>query len=282
MHCRGEKVACEFVGMCIYFTKTQNERTILMDKKEGELEISLSDVLSVILRRWWIILIAIILCSVLVFVYLSVTYVPTYKSTAKMYVNNDSSTINSSLVNISSSDILASQALVNTYCVILKSRVTLDEVIRRSQLDYTYEQLLSMIDCGSVNDTEVLYISVTSTDPAEARAISNGIAKVLSEQITSIIKGSSVKTVDEAVDGQLVASRKLQKVLIVALIAFVAAFGFFFVYDVIINDTLKDEDWLLDTYNSDIPLLAVIPDTNGEHTSKGGYGYGYYRGSAQG
>lgn len=265
-----------------FLEKRKMKGTVLMEKKEGELEISISDLLSVLLRRWWIILIAIILCSVLVFAYLTVTYVPTYKSTAKMYVNNDSSTINSSLVNISSSDILASQALVNTYCVILKSRVTLDEVIKRSQLDYTYEQLLSMIDCGSVDETEVLYISVTSTDPAEARAISNGIAKVLSEQIPSIIKGSSVKTVDEAIDGRLVASRKLQKVLIVALIAFVLSFAFFFVYDVIINDALKDEDWIFDTYNGDIPLLAVIPDTNGEHAGKDGYGYGYYRGSAQG
>ncbi len=249
-----------------------------MNKKEGETVITLRDVWTVFLKRWWIMLIVTVLCAAIVGVYLSCTYVPMYKSTAKMYVNNDNSS-NAYINSISSSDIMAAQALVNTYCVILKSRTTLEEVIQKAELECSYEKLLSMVDCGSVNDTEVMYISVTASDPEMAKAITNGIVKVLSEQIAAIIDGSSVKTVDEAVKGKEVSSGISQKVALTAAIAILLSFAFFFIYDVLVNDTLNGEDWIIETFGGEVPLLAVVPDVN-EERPHGRYGYykrhGYY------
>lgn len=249
-----------------------------MNKKEGETVITLGDVWAVLLKRWWMILIVTVLCAGIVGAYLTCTYVPRYKSTAKMYVNNDNSS--SAYINsISTSDIMAAQALVNTYCVILKSRATLEEVISKAQLGCSYEQLLSMVDCGSVNDTEVMYISVTAKDPDMAKAITNGIVKVLSDKITSIIDGSSVKTVDEAVKGKEVSSGIPQKVALTAAIALLLSFAFFFIYDILVNDTLSGEDWIIEAYGGEIPLLAVVPDVD-EERPHGRYGYykrhGYY------
>ena len=244
-----------------------------MNENRSEIEINLRDVLSVFLKRWWIILIATLLGGALLFGYASATYVPTYKSTAKMYVNNKGNDSFGTQVGTSQGDIYAAQALVNTYCEMIKTRLTLEAVIKEAELDYTYEQLLSMLSCGSVNDTEVFYVSIVSRDPAEAKAIVNTIVKVVPEQIEGIIEGSSVKTVDAAVEGKQLSSGITTKALIGALIGFAIACVFFLVFDVIVNDTLQSDEWVTDTFGEDIPLLAVIPDVN----CSGGKGYRKYK-----
>lgn len=249
-----------------------------MKETQGEIEINLRDIFGVLLKRWVFILIATILGAGIFFGYAKATYVPTYKSTAKMYVNNNADSINTQVGGTSQSDIYASQALVNTYCEMIKARLTLDEVIKRENLGdrYNYEKLLSMLSCGSVNDTEVFYVSIVSTDPIEAKNIVNAIVSVVPEQIEAIIEGSSVKTVDAAVEGKLLSSGITTKTLIGAAIGLVLSCVFFFVYDIIINDTLQSEEWIEESFKGDIPLLAVIPDVN--HASGKGYRrYKYYR-----
>ena len=239
----------------------------------GEIEVNLRDVFSVILKRWWIILLATILCGALFFGYAYATHTPMFKSTAKMYVNNDASEISGNKVSISSSDIYAAQALVNTYCEIIKSRSTMKAVIEKAELQCSEESLLGMVSCGSVNGTEVFYISVVSDSRVEAKRIANAIVEVLPDQIASVIEGSSVRTVDTASIGKELAPGYSTKMAIGAFIGFVLSLGFFFVYDVLINDTLQTEDWVAQYFKEEIPLLAVIPDVN----YSGGKRYGRYK-----
>ena len=245
-----------------------------MNENYGEIEINLRDLISVVLKRWWLILIATLLGGIILFGYASVTYVPTYKSTAKMYVNNISSDSSGNKVTTSQSDLNASKALVDTYCEIIRSRRTLETVIEEAGLAYSYDELLLMLSCGSVNGTEVFYISIVSDDKVEAQEIVNTIVKVLPDKITGILEGSSVRTVDSADDGILLSSGIALKTVIGAAVAMILACAFFFVYDVIINDTLHTDEWLTDTYDEEIPLLAVIPDVN--YSSSKRYGNNRY------
>ena len=108
-----------------------------------------------------------------------------------MYVNNSSISVGSTQVNLS--DLTAAQSLVETYMVILKTRGTLEEVIKEANLPYDYEQLSGMIEAGAVNSTEVFSISVTSASPEEAEKIANTIAELLPNRIADIVEGSSVR-----------------------------------------------------------------------------------------
>ena len=69
-----------------------------------------------------------------------------------MYVNNSNLSVGST--SISLTDLNAAQSLVDTYIVILKSRPTLEDVIEKANVSYTYEQLESMISASSVDGTE--------------------------------------------------------------------------------------------------------------------------------
>jgi capsular polysaccharide biosynthesis protein len=133
-----------------------------------ESEIDLLDLAKVVLRRAWLIVIAAILAAAIAFGYTYCYVTPLYTASAMMYVNNSGITVGGTSFSISGSEISAAKTLVDTYSVILKTRTTLEDVIEIDDLDYTYEELYSMVSSEAVNDTEIFQITVTSSSPTEA------------------------------------------------------------------------------------------------------------------
>ena len=240
-----------------------------MDKKidTGETEIDLLHLLSVLLKRSWIIIICVILVGAIGFCY-SAFFIPAkYQARALMYVNNSSISIGSTSFSISSSEISAARSLLSLYVVILKSRTTLERVIAESGVSYTTDQLSSMISANSVSNTEVFEIVCTSTDPEEARLIVNTITEVLPDRIYEIVNGSSVRVVDDAVTPKRKSSpSNVRNAGIGMLIGFVLSAGAIIVLD-LLDNSIRDENYLLETY--DIPVLAAVPDMDSKKS--GGY-----------
>ena len=200
---------------------------------------------------------------------------PLYTANAMMYVNNSSISVGSTQVNLS--DLTAAQSLVETYMVILKTRGTLEEVIKEANLPYDYEQLSGMIEAGAVNSTEVFSISVTSASPEEAEKIANTIAELLPNRIADIVEGSSVRIVDYAVVPSKKTSPSLSKnTMLGAMLGFVLSCGVFTVL-YLLDDVVHNEDYVRVTF--DLPLLAVVPDLT-EKNSKSNYYY--YRDDSKG
>ncbi len=223
-------------------------------------------------HRIWLVVLAGILAGVIGFSYATFFITPKYSSSVMLYVNN-SSLLGNTTFSISSSELTAAQGLVKTYTVILKNRTTLNQVIRKSGLDYSYEELYHMIDASSVNETEVLRVKVTADDPYEAATLANAIADVLPRRISDIIEKSSMKIVDLAVvDTQKVSPSITKHTELGALLgAFVALV--ILVIVAILDGTIHDEDYLLNNY--DYPILAKVPNLLG--TSEKQYAYYYQK-----
>ena len=203
---------------------------------------------------------------------------PQYKTSALLYVNNSSVNIGNTKVNITSSDIYASNSLVETFSVILKSRNTLEDAISEGQLNYTYEQLVNKVSGSSEGETAVFKITTVDSDPATAAHITNTIVEVITEKISDIVEGSSVKVVDYAVPPTRAFSPSyLKNTAIGMLLGFVIACGIIILRS-LMDSTIREEDFLLDKYK-DIPVLASVPDLAAD--AHGGYGYGYSRGYSQ-
>ncbi len=198
---------------------------------------------------------------------------PLYDATAMLYVNNSSVSLGSTKVSITSSDLTASQSLIDTYVVILHSRLTLETVIEKAELPYTYEELKEMVSAGAVNDTGVLQITVTDADPVEGAKITNTIVDILLDQIATIVEGSSVETVDYAVVPVSPSSPNVTKNTMIGILLGFALVAVVIVLRSLMDTTIDSEDYLLENF-ADIPLLAAVPDLMKEKHS--GYGYGYY------
>lgn len=124
---------------------------------------------------------------------------PRYDASVLMYISNGSISVGNVAEALSSGDIVASRSLVSTYRVILRSRQTLNEVIRLSGVDSSYEDVLEMITAESANGTEVMKVVVSHPDPATAERLANAVAEVLPGRIAEIIDGASTKVIDYAV-----------------------------------------------------------------------------------
>lgn len=239
-------------------------------KKTDYVEIDLLHLIKVLWHRAWVIVLVMLLCGGSVFAYTYYLVTPLYESSALMYVNNSSITVGSTSVSLS--DLSASQSLVETYIVILKTRLTLNEVIDQAQVDYTYEELLEMIDAAPVNETEIFKITVTSPDPAEAEKIANMIVKVLPQKISEIMDGSSVRTVDFAVRPDRKSSPSFTKNVALGLVlGFILSCGALILMD-LLDEQIRDEEYLSQTY--DLPVLVIVPDLAARDISR--YGYGSY------
>ena len=100
-------------------------------------EIDLLRLAGALWKKLWLIVLVTLLCGALAFGYTFFLVTPLYKATAMMYVNNSAISVGSAKVSISAGDLAASQSLVDTYTVILKTRGTLNEVISRT-VSYTH------------------------------------------------------------------------------------------------------------------------------------------------
>ena len=238
-------------------------------RPESVLEIDIFRLLRALLRNIFIIILAMIICGGLMLAYSRRNYSPLYRTTAMLYVNTRTFSVGSTSIAIGSVNVSTS-TLVDLYSVILKSRTTLEEVIEKAELPYSYSALKGMISTNTVDYTGIFEITATCSDPGRAKLIVDTIVDVLPKRIMEILDGSSVRIVDYAVRptypinsvGNSYMTRGF-------LIGFVLSCGIIILLE-LLDNTVKDEKYLTDTYH--LPVLAVIPDNN----THGGGGYGKY------
>lgn len=233
--------------------------------------IDLLQIAKALWKHLWAIILAAVIGAGSGFSYAYFFIAPTYSSSVMLYVNNGSFTIGNTGFNISSSEIVAAQSLVNTYTEILNNRTTYEKVIQKSGVNYTPSELARMVKAGPSNKTEILKVTVTSTDPYEAATIANCIAEVLPDRIAQIIDGASMEVVDTAVpDFHKIAPSITKYVAVGLILGALFAIGVITVF-VLMDDTIHDEDYVLQTY--DYPVLAKLPDLLGDSSKRSKYRY---------
>lgn len=239
-----------------------------MDERTNGLEIDLQELLLLYLRKWWIIL----LCLVIgMSAALGVTWkfvTPMYQANISIYVNNSRGA--EDMDYLSSADLSAAQTLVNTYVSISKSNRVLGKISENLNGDYSVAELAGMISARQMNETEIFRIYVLHPDPAEAARIANAAAEVAPKEISDLIEGTSARVIDMA---QIPSSRYspnyTQTAVIGGVVGTVLALVFLSIF--YLKDTrIKDENDLTDLFA--LPVLGRIP--NFEFMSVGdSYGY---------
>ncbi len=239
-------------------------------------EISLKRLAEILLARISLIIAVTLIFGIVAFVYSETMMVPEYTSSVSMYVNNEKdTTMNKTL----GSDITASQMLVDTYIVIIKSDTVLNEVCR--VLDehgingYTADTLRTAITASSVNETEIFNVTVRGTNPQHTYIIANVIADVSPSIIKDFVEASSVKVIDYALEGRRVYPNIQNNTILGLLLGLFVSCGFVVLREMF-DMRIKTEEELEKWFN--IPILGIIPDINNPQNKRSGYYY-YRRGS---
>ena len=159
-----------------------------------ETEIDLMELLGVYLSKWYLILIGILAGAVVAGLYTYFLVTPKFSATSKLYmVSNSSDTI------VDLTDFNIGNSLSADYEELLKVRPILEEIIEEEGLEYTYEQLRSMVAISTKSNTRILYITVTSPSPSEAMIIANALADKAVEEIPVLMDTAQPNIAERAI-----------------------------------------------------------------------------------
>ena len=188
-----------------------------------------------------------------------------YTSEALMYVENSSDKSDNSNININ--DLSVAQKLVNTCQILFTSNYVLDELSISFNGVYEPKELDGMIKVESVNNTEVLRISVDALSPQEAFDICTRLTELATTEFQRVIKSGSIETVDKpTLPERHTFPSALQFTAIGGALGLVLTYLFFLVVE-LLDIKVKPDDDLAQMY--EIPVFAEILDF--ETASKAGY-----------
>ena len=244
-----------------------------MEKQDKNKEYYTIDVLHIAKQLWrriWLVALCGLLMAAMGFSLAAFVIEPTYSSYIKLYVNNSSFSLGNTSFSISSSELTAAQSLVRTYGEILDSRSTLQRVIDKAEVDYSWKQLSEMITYEPSNDTEIMLVTVTTGDPFEASRIANTIAEVLPIRINEIIDGASMEVVDSAIPETEKVGPSITRYTAIGLVLGVLLSVAVLTVIAVMDDTIHDEEYVLNTY--DYPILGKVPNL----LNTGSKSYSYY------
>ena len=244
-----------------------------MNEKNNGIDIDLQGLLVAYLRKWWVILICLVLGAAIGF---GITYkfvTPMYQARITIYVNNNKGVENKDY--LSGADLSASQRLVNTYVSISKSERVLEKIAENLNGEYSVNWLNTAINARQLNDTEIFCIYVLHEDPVEAARIANIAAEVAPVEIASLIEGTSARVIDHA---KVPTSRYSPSYSRMTLFGggVGALCALIFLTILYLSDTrIKEENDLTDLYP--LPILGRIPNFD---IVSSGNNYGYSNGGS--
>lgn len=216
-------------------------------------QLKITDMIDMVIRRWWIWVTAAVVLSITTFVYTELFIDPLYQTEGNLYVSAQRTQSS----DISQSNQIASQTLVTTYKEILKSRTFLSQVADDLGNVYSINSLRNMISMSSVNQTEILQIKVTGKIPEDVYKICHSVLIHAPDELIRVVNAGSVKILD---DGQIPTYPVSPNVKKNVLIAFMAGmiFGVFIILLLELFDTrIKSRDDVVKKYEE--PLLGEIP-----------------------
>jgi len=238
---------------------------------------TIQDLLEVFLKRWWLILLGIVVGGILAFGITEYLIESTYESRGSMYVHVSADELAKYQTQ---GEINLATRLVETYKVALKSNHFISKIREEAHLEdeYTISKLSSMIELTGIDETEFLEVRVTSNTPEEANLICSLILANAEKMLQDANIAGAVNTIDEASLPISPASpnEKLNITLgfiLGLLIALALA-----LFAELMDTSVKDEDDLVKNY--DIPVVGSIPnlDTLGATSA---YYYGPSTSSSQ-
>lgn len=203
-------------------------------EKQEEMEIDLREVLYLIRQKLWIIIVCAVVGGAAMWLYTTNYVVPQYAATSKMYIFSETQ--------LTSMNVSLSSSLTVDFIEVAKSRPVMEEVIEELDLNMSSSELLSCISVSNPEDSHLLIITATTTDPVLSKDIANSMSGAVSKRVAEIMAADEPNIMEEAiVPGKPVDSGLKRNVMMGTLAG--AAFvilAILLLY--ILDDTVKDEE----------------------------------------
>lgn len=219
-------------------------------------EINLKEVYSYFKSRLLWMLLAIVVIVIIGNVYTILTRVPMYQSNTTIVL------VGESKKGYSQTDSQLNQNLIGTYSEIITSRKVLQQVIDNLKLKMTVDELSKNITTSSVEDTEIIRITVNNEKKKMAVKIADEVASVFSEEIQDIYNLENVAIIDKAEEADEPYNINYVKDNVIYLmIGIVLSFGVVFVM-YYFDTTIKSSETVEEKLG--LTVIGIVPKESKE------------------
>lgn len=217
-------------------------------------------------RAWIIVLITLVSC---VTTGLSTYYLlqPLYQASTKLIVST--ATVEEGVPQLTWADVNLNIQLIATYKELIKTSAIMEEVlIQHPQIDLTVDELVSMVNVDSVNQTQVMTVVVEDTSYERAALIVNSVSEVFQAKVIEFMNVDNVTILNVAdSNGTIVPvwPNPVMNVAISFILSIMLGVGVVFLLEHL-DDSIKNEDDV-ERYIQ-LPTLAVIHRVEKKDLSK--------------
>lgn len=230
----------------------QRNQEVFEQEEGAEFEIDLVELLLRLLERWKFIAAGALTGLLIMAIYSFILASPVYEATSKLYVLSSSD----SAINLS--DLQIGSALASDYMEVFKTWEVHELVRQNLGLEYTREELVDMLTIGNPSDTRVLYITISSKDPAEAAQLANEYASVARQYISATMLTDEPSEFSEALVPEKPVSPKKALNVVLGFVLGAFAVCAVLVIQFLMDDKIKTAEDI--RRYAGLPTLAVIPD----------------------
>lgn len=162
-----------------------------------EEEIDLKNIIHIFLERKIAILIIVLVCIALGYIYTTYFVNPMYIATSTAILTSNTETEEGQTA-VTQSEVTLNNSLLSTYRGIATSDSVVSTVISNLGLNISAEALKSQITVTSATNTQIIQISVENADPTLAAKIANEIRKVFTDRVAELYDMQNIKPLDDA------------------------------------------------------------------------------------
>ncbi|WP_322923526.1 YveK family protein [Paenibacillus campi] len=222
--------------------------------------------LNIVKKRLWLIMLIVVVITAATAAYAFMTNAPKYTATAKLVVNSTPKSTDGATGNqLDLGTINSNIQLIKTYQEIIKTPAIMNKVVQdHPELGLNATQLINMVSVSSVNETQVMSLTVTDGSYERAAKTVNAIAKVFQSEVPQIMNLDNIIVLDQAdpsAGGVPIGNSPILFVLIALVLSVVIGIAVAFLLEYM-DDSIKTEDDIRDVLG--LPVLGVIAKMNEE------------------
>lgn len=235
-------------------------------------ELDLKELFNIFWMKKSIIIIITLIFTILGVIYTTFGLTPKYRSSTTLVLTQQATNTpnkeETTLGTITTNDINLNSKLVSTYSEIIKSKSVIMKVLDNLNMDEAlFDSIKKNVTVTSVNNTEIIKITVSNIDPIKAAEIANEIVPVFTDKVKETFNINNVSIIDKAeVNFNPYNINHIKDIIIFMIIGIVVSIGYVLV-SYMFDTSIKDIEDVEKTV--DVPVLATI-SLYEEETLKGG------------
>lgn len=213
-------------------------------ENQKEVEFDLMQMFRYLLRRIWIVVLVTAIAAGAGYVYSRKNTVPVYTANCTVFVYQDNSTgkPEGTAGTVGYNEILVSMYLTNDCRSLLTSRKVTRPVVEQLELNVPADSIGNALTVTGEEDSRILRLSYTDTNPKRAAAILNTLVDVAKPEIESTLMVKAFTVVDYAdVPTSPSKTNIVRDTILAAAIGFVLSAAVMVVI-FLLDDTIRNED----------------------------------------